>query len=147
MRRKLTFLVGAALLLLGGANSCAPAKAETPRPPAATAMVLMAASTPDTLHVFAKWNAATVARPTGPITYQLTWTQNGVLKRSATITSLADTVKFGRATFGTGVDTLDFTVKALYLGRNSGTAALRKIYPNGDTQVPSTPVITSVDTL
>ena len=126
--------------------ACTPADATVLRP-GNVAITVLTASTPDTLRVWAQWSASSVARPTGPITYQINWLQNGINRRAATITPLADTVKFGRAVFGTGVDTIDFNVRAVYQSRLSAQTAISRVYPNGDNQIPSMPVITSVDTL
>lgn len=103
--------------------------------------------TPTSLTVRAAWSASTVTSPNGPITYDLLWVRNGVQIRTLTgISVLADTVTFARAAIGAS-DTVDFSVRSTYLGRSSAWATIRKIYPNSDNQVPSIPVIVTVDTL
>ena len=106
-------------------------------------------STPNSLFVKGSYSASTVQTANGPITYNITWKDGAAGSLvSRNVAGLADTAKFGRAPLGKS-DTVFFTVQALYTvnGKTSAVASLSKIFTNADNQVPSLPVIVTVDTL
>lgn len=129
-------------------QACNKAQAEVvPTKPAVLTIGLLK-STPNSLYVYSQWSASTVAVPNGPITYPISWVDNGQTRRSATVSVLADTTALARATIG-GKDSVVFNLQALYAfnGKTSASVFAIKVVINTDNQVPSIPIIVKVDTL
>jgi len=143
---KRMFLLG----MLAWALACSASDRPVPAPGSPAELSLSRiedGGSPTSLTVRAAWSASTVPTPNGPITYDLLWVRNGAQIRTLNGTlALADTITFARAPIGSA-DTVDFSVRSSYFGRSSAWATIRKIYPNADNQVPSIPVIVTVDTL
>lgn len=128
-------------------NSVDPAQAKVKRlEPSNVAMMEMATSSPDSLFLQVSWTAGTVNNPSEPILSNVDWFRNSALVDSLRLsTQLVDTLRIGRAPLG-GTDTIRVNINSNYKGRNGPTATATAVFDNPDLQIPSTPIITSLDT-
>ena len=144
-------LLGALALVGGGVSACAKAQAETVK----VASVESSAGTPTALTVVATYTSGTVTTPTGTIVDSIVWTDSLAGQARSTVrtivkaaTTTADSVAISpRAPLG-GTDFVGIKVCSVYRANGNmtcGTGA--KAFVNADHQVPSIPVIVSVDTL
>ncbi len=119
-----------------------------PLTPAPMARVEVSRETlgPDSLRVRATWTASTVASPTGPITYQVTWSKGAsTVVRIDTTAALEAVLRYRRSGIGIA-DTVEACVRPLYRGTLHPGSCGRGVWPNPDTQVPTPPAVI-VDTL
>lgn len=105
--------------------------------------------TPDSLFVRVQFTPGTVPNPTGPIVTRILWTMNGAGLPLRTVSGTADTLRVGRCDASLGVcsDTVAVNLASVYQDRPGPSVGALAIFPNADTQLPSTPTIVSVDSL
>lgn len=105
--------------------------------------------TPDSLFVRVLFTPGTVANPTTPITTRILWTMNGVGQPIRIVSGTADTLRIGRCDGSAGLcaDTVAVNLASEYQGRVGPSVGIQAIFPNADTQLPTTPTIVSVDSL
>lgn len=138
-------IIGTAIAVSSNSVNSAHAKVKRLEP-FNLAMVEMAASSPDSLFLEVSWTAGVVNNPSEPVLSNVDWFRNSVLVDSLRMSSqLRDTLRIGRAPLG-GTDTIRVNLNSSYRGRIGPTATASAVFDNPDLQVPSSPVIISLDT-
>lgn len=108
--------------------------------------ITLLASSPESLFVAAAFTPGTVTNPSEPVLNDLDWLRNSILVDSMRATQQTeDTLRIGRAPLG-GTDTIRVEVKSSYQGRFGPTAVAIAVFDNPDLQVPTQPIIITVDT-
>ena len=150
---KKTFMALTSILVIGTAAAVimtsinsAQAKVKRLEPSNVALTELALISSSDSLVVVVSWTAGTVNNPTEAILTNLDWFRNSALVDSLRLsTQLLDTMRICRAPLG-GTDTVSVNINSNYKNRDGPTASATAVFDNPDLQVPSVPIITSLDT-